>query len=75
MPLKAKPTTADTSQIRVQRLRPRDVERPPELVDRFRPPALEPTAAAILACRGFSKFNQRVIHQLLLRGETVDYLG
>ena len=42
--LKAKPTPADTSEIRVQRLRPRDVERRPELADRARPPALEPTA-------------------------------
>jgi exopolysaccharide biosynthesis polyprenyl glycosylphosphotransferase len=43
--LKAKPTPADRSEIRVQRLRPRDVERRPDLADRFRPPALEPTAA------------------------------
>jgi exopolysaccharide biosynthesis polyprenyl glycosylphosphotransferase len=45
--LKAKPTPADTSEIRVQRLRPRDVERRPELADRVRPPALEPTAAGV----------------------------
>ena len=32
-------------------------------------------AASIFACCGSSKFNQCVIHQLLLAGETVDYPG
>jgi hypothetical protein len=35
----------------------------------------ESTPTPILARRGFLEFNQCVIHQLLLGGETVDYLA
>jgi exopolysaccharide biosynthesis polyprenyl glycosylphosphotransferase len=40
----AKHTPPRTSEIRVQRLRPRDLERRPEFAERVRPPALTPTA-------------------------------
>jgi hypothetical protein len=42
---------------------------------RSRRRALEPAAASILACRGLTKFSKRLIHQLLLEGETMDHLG
>ena len=45
--MKAKLTPADTPAIRVKRLRPRDVERRPELAARVGPPAMEPTASDV----------------------------